>query len=124
MTSVPVVDGPGSAFRKRAAEAGLELSRELRAGPIHVDLDGYAVTVEGRPVALSASQIELCAVFIAAPHRVWSRDELAWLVDSHAVSPRGVDIQLTRIRARIGRELFRAVPRRGWVLDVAAPPRP
>lgn len=103
-------------FVGRAAGAGVELSRPLEAGPLVVDLDAYAVTVEGRDLALSPRQVELLALFLAAPRKVWSREQLHWVCWGDTAPSRRVDVQLCRLRARTGLDLFRNVRDRGWTL--------
>ena len=113
---MPGGPSPGSALRKRLASVGVTASSVLTWRSLDVDLVGYEVRLEGQPIRLSALQIELLAVFLAAPERVWHRDELAWLVGTRVARTRNIDVHLSRIRGRAGRDLFLAVPRRGWRL--------
>lgn len=103
-------------FRARARAAGLELRSPLVAGELLVDLDAYTVTLGDRPLSLTPRQVELLAVFLAAPGRVWSREQLHALCWGEESSSRRVDVQLCRIRARTGQEVFRNVRDRGWAL--------
>ena len=103
-------------FVGRAAEAGVELTGPLEAGVLVVDLDAYAVTVEGRDLPLSPRQVELLALFLAAPRKVWSREQLHWVCWGDTAASRRVDVQLCRLRARTGLDLFRNVRDRGWTL--------
>lgn len=103
-------------FRRRAATIGLDVPAELNFLGIVVDLDRYDVHLHGYPVALSPRQIELLAVFLGAPNRVWHRTELAWLLGLEVASPRSIDVRLSRIRHTLGQDLFRSVRGRGWVL--------
>jgi len=103
-------------FAGRAAEAGVSLGGPVEAGPLRVDLDAYAVTVEGRDLALSPRQVELLALFLAAPRKVWSREQLHWVCWGDTAPSRRVDVQLCRLRARTGLDLFRNVRDRGWTL--------
>lgn len=106
---------PGD-FAGRAAGAGVELSGTVSTGDLVVDLDTYRVTLDGAELALSPRQVELLALFVAAPRRVWSRDQLHWVCWGDTTPSRRVDVQLCRLRARTGLDLFRNVRDRGWTL--------
>jgi DNA-binding response OmpR family regulator len=103
-------------FLARAAAAGLTIQGPMEAGDLHVDLDDYEVRRSGVPVDLSPRQVELLALFVAAPGRVWSRDQLHWVCWQDTSPSRRVDVQLCRIRAKVGIDLFRNVRDRGWAL--------
>ena len=77
MTQTEIRDLPTPAgFLERAAAAGLVIESPLVSGSLVVDLDTYTVTLDGMALDLSPRQLELLAVFLAAPGRVWSRDQL------------------------------------------------
>jgi two-component system, OmpR family, response regulator ResD len=107
---------PRSDLPSRLAEAGLVIDQPLTHGPLVVDLASYSVTAAGEPVELSARQVELLAVFFAAPRKVWSRDQLNWLCWGDTTPSRRVDVQLCRLRGKTGLDLFRNVRDRGWAL--------
>lgn len=103
-------------FAARAAELGVAVGGPLEHGSLVVDLPSYVVTLDGTPLDLSARQVELLALFLAAPRRVWSRDELHWACWGDMSVSRRVDVQLCRLRGRTGLDLFRNVRDRGWAL--------
>ena len=107
-------------FLGRAAEAGVQIGSPLSTGGLVVDLSGYEVTFDGRVLDLSPRQVELLALFLAAPRQVWSREQLHWLCWGDASPSRRVDVQLCRLRARTGLDLFRNVRDRGWALRPVA----
>jgi DNA-binding response OmpR family regulator len=110
----------GTDFPSRAREAGVDVSRPVRTGDLVVDLSGYAVRHGDRDLELSPRQVELLALFLAAPRRVWSRDQLHWLCWGDTTPSRRVDVQLCRLRAKTGLDLFRNVRDRGWALRPVA----
>lgn len=110
------VPGTGRDFPSRAADFGLILAGPLELGPLAVDLDGYVVTLDGEPLDVSPRQVELLALFLAAPRKVWSRDQLHWVCWGDTAPSRRVDVQLCRLRAKTGLDLFRNVRDRGWAL--------
>ena len=116
LRSVPPVPAD---FATRAAQAGVEVAGVLRHGPLELDLSSYRVSVDGVPLDLAARQVELLAVFLAAPGRVWNRDQLHWLCWGDTTPSRRVDVQLCRLRGRTGMDLFRNVRDRGWALREA-----
>ena len=108
---------PGASdFLSRAADAGVDLTSPLVSGPLVVDLAGYTVTMDGEDVVVSPRQVELLALFLAAPRKVWSRTQLHWVCWGDTSASRRVDVQLCRLRGRTGLDLFRNVRDRGWAL--------
>ena len=110
----------GAGFPDRAAEAGVDVRGALSAGERHrvgVEVDGE---LAGRELGLSPRQVELLALFVAAPRRVWSRTQLHWVIWGDTAPSRRVDVQLCRLRARTGVDLFRNVRDRGWTLRAVA----
>ncbi|MHB8342073.1 MAG: winged helix-turn-helix domain-containing protein [Mycobacteriales bacterium] len=122
---VPVaVPAEGNAgFLCRAAEYGVRLrgpfTRAAAAGELRVDLRRYSVTVDGTHLNCTPRQVELLAIFLASPDRVWSREQLHWVCWGDASVSRRVDVQLCRIRGKLGVDLFRNIRDRGWALRAA-----
>ena len=116
LRSVP--DGAPAAgdFLSRAADAGIEVMSPLTTGGLVVDLPGYAVTLDGEELDLSPRQVELLALFLSGPRKVWSRAQLHWVCWGDTTPSRRVDVQLCRLRAKTGLDLFRNVRDRGWAL--------
>jgi DNA-binding response OmpR family regulator len=111
---------PASDFRGRAAEVGVDVAGPLSAGGLVVDLIGYTVQLDGDELELSPRQVELLALFLAGPRKVWSREQLHWICWGDTSPSRRVDVQLCRLRAKTGRDLFRNVRDRGWALRPVA----
>ena len=107
---------PAGGFLGRAAQIGVEIVGPLSAGGLRVDLGGCTASLDGTELDLSPRQVELLAVFLASPRRVWSREQLHWMCWGDPSPSRRVDVQLCRLRAKIGLELFRNVRDRGWAL--------
>ena len=107
---------PSSDFRGRAAGVGVELVSPLTTGGLVVDLNGYTVTLDGQELDVSPRQVELLALFLAGPRKVWSREQLHWVCWGDTSPSRRVDVQLCRLRAKTGLDLFRNVRDRGWAL--------
>ncbi len=110
---------PAGEYPVRAAAAGVDVTGPLRAGDLTVDLARYAASLGSVELDLSPRQVELLALFLAAPRRVWSRDQLHWVCWGDDRPSRRVDVQLCRLRARTGLDLFRNVRDRGWALRLA-----
>jgi len=73
--------------------AGWELSVRLRR----------LISPRGEPVALTNSEFNLLVAFLAAPHRVLSREQLLSLSRLHddEVYDRSIDVQVGRLRKKI-----------------------
>ena len=111
---------PASDFLGRAAQVGVAVAGPLSAGGLVVDLDSYTVQLDGDELDLSPRQVELLALFLAGPRKVWSREQLHWVCWGDTSPSRRVDVQLCRLRAKTGRDLFRNVRDRGWALRPVA----
>ena len=130
--SIPQPEAPGGAplspparltalrsptdFVGRAAGLGVDVTGTVRSGALVADVGSYTVTLDGRDVSLSPRQVELLVLFLAGPSKVWSRDQLHWACWGDTSISRRVDVQLCRLRARTGLDLFRNVRDRGWAL--------
>ena len=107
---------PARDFVGRASDVGIEVDSPLSTGGLVVDLSGYTVSLDGEELDLSPRQVELLALFLAGPRKVWSREQLHWVCWGDTSPSRRVDVQLCRLRAKTGLDLFRNVRDRGWAL--------
>jgi DNA-binding response OmpR family regulator len=119
LVAVPPHGGARSGFLRRCEELGVAPGGVKQLGGLRVDVDTYDVSLDGQPAELSPRQLELLAVFLSAPTRVWSRDQLHWICWGDTSPSRRVDVQLCRIRGKLGLDLFRNIRDRGWTLRSA-----
>ncbi|MDP3714484.1 MAG: winged helix-turn-helix domain-containing protein [Mycobacteriales bacterium] len=118
LRSVP--NRPAGDFVSRAADAGVAVVSPVATGSLVVDLAGYVVTLDGADLDVSPRQVELLALFLSEPRKVWSREQLHWVCWGDTSPSRRVDVQLCRLRAKTGLDLFRNVRDRGWALRPVA----
>jgi len=85
------------------------------AGVLEVDLDAYIARLEGVALELTSSETELLALLISNSRRVVDRKELASAIGLRQA--RSVDVLLSSLRHKMGREFLRNVRGRGWILD-------
>jgi len=86
----------------------------------------HLVSGEGVVTPLSGAEFRMLRVFLAHPHRVLNRDQLADLTlgrDSDALD-RAIDVQVSRLRRRLGDDprepaIIKTVRGEGYVLAVA-----
>ena len=93
------------AVTRRARFGGVaERPALLRAGDLEIDRERFEVRMQGQPVELTRTEFELLATLVAAPGRVFGREELLDLVWGRDgfVEPRTVDAHLARLRAKFG----------------------
>lgn len=90
----------------------------LELGALEVDPVGYRASFAGRLLEVSRSQLELLAYLIANHHRVVSREELSGALG--LARGRSVDVLLSGLRTKIGREFVRNVRNRGWIIEARA----
>ena len=82
-----------------------EKIHSLNAGPIHIDADKLSVTVDGKPVKLTSTEIRLLIELIKSIGRVLSRETLldrVWGSEFY-VTDRTVDTHITRLREKLGK---------------------
>ncbi|MBQ5925446.1 MAG: response regulator transcription factor [Paludibacteraceae bacterium] len=83
---------------------------------IVMNIDNKTVAIDGRDVAFTKREFELLKLFIENPNRVFSREEILKMVwhDDVCVLDRTVDVNITRVRKKIGRYGVQLVSRQGY----------
>jgi len=74
-------------------------------GEITLDLNAKTASLDGKELALTKLEFELLAFFLHNPDKVFSREELltqCWPQDVYVLD-RTVDVNITRLRKKIGR---------------------
>lgn len=76
----------------------------LHLGAIELDEDSRRVLVAGEEVLFTATEFDLLAYLMAAPRRVFSREQLLADVWGYAavVGTRTVDVHVAQVRAKLG----------------------
>lgn len=84
-------------------DAGKTQTR-VQIGPLLLDVLARSVTVDGRPVDLSAKEFALLRALAADPHRVWTKQELLRDVWEYAAlgQTRTLDSHACRLRRKLG----------------------
>jgi len=90
-----------AALRRASGEPAA--SPVLRGGGIVMDRVAHTVTVRGKPVALTPTEFDLLATFMAHPGRAFSRMELLEAVQGYAYEAyeRTVDAHVKNLRKKI-----------------------
>ena len=88
---------------RRAAGPG-NGSAARRLGVIELDPSRRAVTADGAPVTLTATEFDLLAHLMSRPGRVYTREELLSSVWGYpaAAGTRTVDVHVAQVRAKLG----------------------
>ncbi|MFC7534709.1 response regulator transcription factor [Actinoplanes sp. GCM10030250] len=107
------------ALLRRAAGPAPDRVRVL--GPLALDPERRAVSVDGAPLMLTATEFDLLAHLLGRPGRVFTREELlaaVWGYASHA-GTRTVDVHVAQVRAKLGdsASLIRTVRGVGYCVD-------
>ncbi|PLX83920.1 MAG: DNA-binding response regulator [Desulfuromonas sp.] len=91
------------AILRRARPAPPAAGAPLVHGALRLDPEKHKVTLEGRPVELTASEFKLLFALMSAPGRVFSRDELLGRFYRHgeAVVDRVIDVHIGKLRQKI-----------------------
>ena len=81
------------------------ITNELKYGDLVLDIDRKECHVDGKEVAFTKLEFELLALLLSKPGQVFSREKIlstVWPSDT-IVLDRTVDVNITRIRKKIGR---------------------
>ncbi len=101
---------------RRTAEAEPAAARRLEYEGLQLDLSGKVCTLDGREVRLTKKEFEILALLIAHRGVIFSREEILHRVwsDEVVVLDRTVDVNITRLRRKIGRYGEHVVTRQGY----------
>ena len=88
----------------RRAEADGPEPEVFSGGPIALDVSRHEVMVEGKPVALTATEFRVLRALMAANGRVLSRSQMIdnVLGTGVAVTDRTIDVHITALRKKLG----------------------
>jgi DNA-binding response OmpR family regulator len=77
--------------------------RHVRSGPVEVDTERFVLSVDGRRVSATATQVRLVEYLMRNEGRVFNRDQILDAVwrDTRFVTPRTIDVHIRRIREMI-----------------------
>jgi two-component system response regulator RegX3 len=92
-------------LRRRELDAG-EAQPVRNVGGLHLDLERYEATVDGKPIQLTPSELKLLAFLARDPGRVFSRREIMQhLWESEYIGDaRAADLHVSNIRRKIERD--------------------
>lgn len=78
--------------------------RVYEKGWLRIDFDAYEVWVDGERANLFLREFEILRLFVQAPNRVFTRQQLLDLVwgERKSVDPRTVDVHIRRLRKHLG----------------------
>lgn len=86
-------------------QAAATSDNKLRYQGITIDMNAKTVTIDHEPLTCTKLELELLAFFLQHPNKVYSREDLlkhCWPQDV-LVLDRTVDVNITRLRKKIGR---------------------
>jgi two-component system phosphate regulon response regulator PhoB len=91
---------------RRVAEAAPPEPARLEVGRIVLDADRHAVTVNGAPIELTATEFKLLQLLMARRGRIQSREHLLVNVWNYSteVETRTIDTHIRRLREKLGPE--------------------
>jgi len=91
-------------------------SDTLQYGDLIIDLNSKTVSVDGRDTPCTRTELELLSLLLSHRGQVFSRQQLLsriWPKDV-VVSDRTVDVNITRLRKKLGRYASNIVTRQGY----------
>ena len=99
------------ALLRRAERSAASQERMLRAGLVEIDLPRRRARVDGRLVALTATEFDLLAYLLQSPGVVRTRDEILAEVWGYrdGSGQRTVDSHVRAVRRKVGADIVRTV---------------
>jgi len=85
----------------RRKDKGEDTIASLSLGDYAFDIKRSILVKDGEPVFLTSSELALLRVFAQSPGKPFTREELAQRI-GHRVSERSVDVQIVRLRRKLG----------------------
>ncbi len=92
------------AVLRRARGEGHEALTDLRNGPIALRAASRSVSVDGRPVALTATEFDLLVLLLREAGRVVSKERISQTVLGRPLGPfdRSIDVHVSNLRRKLG----------------------
>src|SRR5690606_25477608 len=110
-------------IKARLRTATAPAPRTIAHAGVVIDLEARAVTFEGRPVTLTRMELDLLALLLEHPGRVFSREELLNRVWGFERTPttRTVDTHVAELRSKLRGDLIESIRGIGYrfVRDLA-----
>ena len=99
-----------------AAKEEAKPKRIIREEGLVIDLDQIVCTIDEVPVRMPRKEFELLSLFMSNPGKIFSREDILQKVwsDEVVVVNRVVDVNVTRLRAKIGKYGKLIVTRSGY----------
>ncbi|MDE6342032.1 MAG: response regulator transcription factor [Muribaculaceae bacterium] len=99
-----------------AKEAAKPQRRIIREEGLVIDLDQIVCTIDEVPVRMPRKEFELLSLFMSNPGKIFSREDILQKVwsDEVVVVNRVVDVNVTRLRSKIGKYGKLIVTRSGY----------
>jgi len=99
-----------------------ELSQNIQSGNIRIDRERYVVFKGQKEIVLPRKEFELLALMLAAPRKVFTRQEIyreIWGAE-FGEKNRTIDVHVRKLREKIGDEFIKTVKGIGYCFEVAA----
>jgi two-component system response regulator CpxR len=92
------------AVLRRARGEGNETLTDLRNGPIWLRAASRSVSVDGQPIALTATEFDLLVLLLREAGRVVSKERISQSVLGRPLGPydRSIDVHVSNLRRKIG----------------------
>lgn len=105
-----------AAVLRRTSDRKKQKANLLTYEGITINLDLKTVEIDGNDVAFTKTEFEILCLFLKERGRLFSRKELIGIVwpSDVVVLNRTVDVNITRLRKKIGRYADRIVTRQGY----------
>jgi two-component system response regulator CpxR len=92
------------AVLRRARGEGHEALTDLRNGPIALRAASRSVSIDGQPVALTATEFDLLVLLLREAGRVVSKERISQSVLGRPLGPfdRSIDVHVSNLRRKLG----------------------
>lgn len=115
-TDRPTTGGVAAPAQAEDRKAEQKAKRVIKEEGLVIDLDQIVCTIDEVPVRMPRKEFELLSLFMSNPGKIFSREDILQKVwsDEVVVVNRVVDVNVTRLRAKIGKYGKLIVTRSGY----------
>lgn len=89
---------------RRSNAAGSKMPEQFVVGELELRPDAFTVSLEGKPVALTADEFKTLLLLVSQPGKVFTRNQIIREVKggNYYVSDRAIDMHIVNLRRKLG----------------------
>ena len=104
------------AVLRRGGDFEVDSVGAIEGGPIRMDVERHALSVNGTAVAMPLKEFELLELLASRPGKVFNRDQILSVVwgNETIVGERTIDVHIRKLREKLGDDYIRTIKGVGY----------